>query len=61
VSSYYPVDEKFSDIASFLKRYGYDENEDYSKEIFTPETLWVSLKLFIIHTTENPQGLLRNE
>jgi len=39
VSSYYHVDEKFSDIASFLKRYGYDENEGYSKEIFTSETL----------------------
>jgi len=61
MSSYYHVDEKFIDIASFLKRCGYDENEDYSKEIFTPETLWISLKLFIIHTAENPQGLLRYE
>jgi len=61
VSSYYSVDEKFNDITSFLKRYGYDENEDYSKETFTPKTLWISLKLFIIHTAANPQGLLRNE
>jgi hypothetical protein len=47
VSSYYPVDEKFNNITSFLKRYGYDENEDYSKENLTPETLWVSLKSLV--------------
>ncbi len=61
MSSCYHVDEKYSNIVSFLKRYGYEENEDYSKEIFTPETFWISLKLFIIHTAANPHGLLRNE